>query len=93
MSFIIGLLVVLVVGYFVYRRLNKTADAAFDVEPVVETVKNEVKEVLDVNKDGEVNLADVVEAGKKVKSGAKKAAGKAKDAAKKVKKPKLKVAK
>lgn len=38
MSLLIGLLVVLVVGYLVYRKLNKTADTAFeDVDaPVVE---------------------------------------------------------
>lgn len=90
MSFIIGLLVLVAVGYFVFRHLNKTADAAFDVKPVVEEVKTEVKQVLDVNNDGKVDVADVVATVEKVKKGAKKAVGKAKTA---VKKPKLKVAK
>ena len=85
MSWLIGLLVVAAVAYFVYRKLNKTADTAFDVHPVVDNVKAEVKEVLDVNKDGKVDVADVKEAGKKVKAGAKKAAGKAKKAVKKAK--------
>ena len=92
---LLGLLLLAVVGYVVYRVVNDKTDAAFEtkVETAVTEVKAEVKEVLDVNKDGKVDLADAKEAGKKVKAGAKKAAGKAKDAAKKVKKPKLTVAK
>jgi hypothetical protein len=92
---LLGLLILAVAGYVVYRIVNDKTDAAFEtkVESAVTEVKTEVKSVLDVNKDGKVDLADAVEAGKKVKAGAKKAAGKAKAAAAKVKKPKLKVAK
>jgi hypothetical protein len=92
MLFWILLIAVLVVGFFVYRALNKVdvmEDSALnkdDVKNVVEAVKVDVENVLDVNKDGKVDVADVKAAGKKVKAGAKKAASK-------VKKPKLKVTK
>jgi hypothetical protein len=95
----IVLLVAAVAAFLVYRALNKVdvlKDGALDkndANAVADAVKADVKEILDVNKDGQVNVADAVEAGKKAKAGAKKAAGKVKDAAKKVKKPKLKVAK
>jgi len=82
---LIGLLVIVVAGYIVYRVVNNKTDDAFEQLPGVSKVEAEVKSVLDVNKDGTVNVADAVEAGKKAKAGAKKAAGKAKDAAKKVK--------
>lgn len=81
---LIGLLIIAVVGYIVYRAITPSDDA-LDQIPVVKKAEEEVRSVLDVNKDGTVNVADAVEAGKKVKAGAKKAAGKAKDAAKKVK--------
>jgi len=85
---LLGLLLLAVVGYVVYRVVNDKTDAAFEtkVETAVTEVKAEVKEVLDVNKDGKVDLADAKAAGKKVKAAGKKAAAK-------VKKPKLKVAK
>jgi hypothetical protein len=89
---LIGLLVIVVVGYIVYRVVTDKNDAAFDSNPVVHKVEEELKSVLDVNKDGKVNVEDAKEAGKKVKAGAKKAAGKAKAAAGKAK-SKLKVAK
>lgn len=89
---LIGLLVLAVIGFVVYRIVNEKTDSAFEQTPVVHKVEEEIKSALDVNKDGKVNVEDVKEAGKKVKAGAKKAAGKAKAAAGKAK-SKLKVAK
>ena len=82
---LIGLLVLGVVGFIVYRIVNEKTDSAFEQNPVVHKVEESIKSALDVNKDGKVDVADVKEAGKKAKAGAKKAAGKAKSAAKKIK--------
>lgn len=92
MTWLLGLLAVLVVGFVVYRLVNRSVDkelGSTNTEPVLDKVKAEVVEVLDVNKDDKVNAVDVVEVTEKVKKVAKKAAGKAK----KAKTPKLKVAK
>lgn len=59
----------------------------------VDFVKNEVKNVLDVNNDGKVNLEDAVVAAEKVKKVTKKVANKTKKAVTKAKKPKLNVLK
>lgn len=69
------LLLLVVAGVLVVRYALKKFEAdknnsEFDVTPV-DFVKSEVKTVLDVNQDGKVDLADAVEAGKKVKKAAK----------------------
>lgn len=82
MEIIVFLAVVVVLGYLVYTRIEKTKNeqekdtiwAAPEVVKVQETVKEEVKTVvekLDVNKDGKVNLDDAKEV---VKRGRKKKA-------------------
>ena len=81
------LLGLVAVGAFIWwvnrdTKLDSNDDGKVDTTEA----KVEVKQVLDVNKDGKVTAADAVEAGKKVKAGAKKAAGKAKAAVKKTKK-------
>lgn len=84
MLFWILLIGVLVVGFFVYRALNKVdvlEDGALnkeDVKNVVESVKVDVKETLDVNNDGKVDLSDVKAVATKVKKSTKKAVSKAK---------------
>ena len=94
MTWLLGLLAVLVVGFVVYRLVNRSVDkdlgcADADLAPVLDKVKTEVVEVLDVNKDGKVNVADAAVVVEKTKKVAKKAAAKVK----KAKTPKLKVAK
>lgn len=82
MEIIVFLAVVVVLGYLVYTRIEKAKNeqekdtiwAAPEVVKVQETVKEEVKTVvekLDVNKDGKVNLDDAKEV---VKRGRKKKA-------------------
>lgn len=89
MLWILGLLVVLVVGYVVYRTLNSKPETTADVVKVLEEVKNDAVAPLDVNKDGHVNVEDV----KEVVEVAKKAGKKAANKVKKAKTPKLKVTK
>jgi hypothetical protein len=89
MLWILGLLAVLVVGYYVYRALSDKPVTVSDPVQVLEEVKNEVVATLDVNQDGQVNVEDVKEVVQKTKKAAKKAAGKVK----KAKSPKLKVSK
>jgi hypothetical protein len=90
MTWLLGLLALVVVGYLAYRWVSKSVDQQLgNNDPVLEAVKPEVTEVLDVNKDGKVNVADAVEVVEKTKKVAKKAANKVK----KAKTPKLKVAK
>jgi len=92
------LLALVAVGAFIWwvnrdNKLDSNDDGKVDTveaKAALDTAILAASKVLDANKDGKVNVADVKEAGKKVKAGAKKAAGKAKAA---VKKPKLKVTK
>ena len=112
MEILIGIiLLVIAVGAYLYykNKLDTNKDGHVskeEVAPVVEEVKKEVvetvKNVADVNKDGKVDLADLKEAGTKIKAVAKKAAPKTdkpaakKPAAKKPakpRKPKMAVAK
>ena len=82
MEIIIVLAVVVVLGYLAYNKIEKAKNesqkdtiwTAPEVVKVQETVKEEVKavvETLDVNKDGKVNLDDAKEV---VKRGRKKKA-------------------
>ena len=82
MEIIVILAVVVVLGYLAYNKIEKaktesqkdTIWTAPEVVKVQETVKEEVKavvETLDVNKDGKVNLDDAKEV---VKRGRKKKA-------------------
>ena len=69
---------VLVVRYSLKKHDAKQNNEEFNVQPL-DFAKSEVKQALDVNNDGKVDLADAVEAAGKVK----KAAKKVKEAAKK----------
>lgn len=90
MLWILGLLVVAVVAYFVYRTLSDDKPAtSIDTVKALEEVKSEVVATLDVNQDGQVNVEDVKEVVEKTKKAAKKTAAKVK----KAKTPKLKVSK
>ena len=82
MEIIVVLAVVVVLGYLAYNKIEKAKNesqkdtiwTAPEVVKVQETVKEEVKavvETLDVNKDGKVNLDDAKEV---VKRGRKKKA-------------------
>jgi hypothetical protein len=82
MEIIVVLAVVVVLGYLAYNKIEKSKNesqkntiwTAPEVVKVQETVKEEVKavvETLDVNKDGKVNLDDAKEV---VKRGRKKKA-------------------
>ena len=82
MEIIVILAVVVVLGYLAYNKIEKAKNesqkdtiwTAPEVVKVQETVKEEVKavvETLDVNKDGKVNLDDAKEV---VKRGRKKKA-------------------
>ena len=104
MEIIIALLVLAGLGAVWYYNRNtgfdKNNDGKVDfsdVKPVVENTVQaaaaDIKKAADVNKDGQVNAADVKVVAKKAAAGAKKAAGKAKTAVKKARTPKLKVAK
>lgn len=89
MLWILGLLVVLAVGFVVYRRLNAKPETTAEVVKVLEEVKNDAVATLDVNKDGRVSVEDVKEVVEVTKKAVKKAANKVK----KAKTPKLKVTK
>lgn len=89
MLWILGLLVVLAVGFVVYRRLNAKPETTAEVVKVLEEVKNDAVATLDVNKDGRVSIEDVKEVVEVTKKAGKKAANKVK----KAKTPKLKVTK
>jgi hypothetical protein len=84
---IIGIAVVGVAGYLVYKMMFKKETAAEAVAETVAEVKAEVKEevakvaevaktevtkIADVNGDGKVDVKDAVEVVKKVKTAAKK---------------------
>jgi len=82
MEIIVVLAIVVVLGYLAYNKIEKAKNesqkdtiwTAPEVVKVQETVKEEVKavvETLDVNKDGKVNLDDAKEV---VKRGRKKKA-------------------
>jgi Ca2+-binding EF-hand superfamily protein len=82
MEIIVVLAIVVVLGYLAYNKIEKSKNesqkntiwTAPEVVKVQETVKEEVKavvETLDVNKDGKVNLDDAKEV---VKRGRKKKA-------------------
>jgi len=82
MEIIVILAIVVVLGYLAYNKIEKAKNesqkdtiwTAPEVVKVQETVKEEVKavvETLDVNKDGKVNLDDAKEV---VKRGRKKKA-------------------
>lgn len=58
--------VVLAVRYGLKKYDAKQNNEEFNVQPV-DFVKEEVKNALDVNNDGKVNLADVKEVGKKTR--------------------------
>lgn len=78
-----------ILAYIVYTRLNKeNADGSHPLDAVtiakveettvktvaeVKAAEAKVESVLDVNKDGEVNIDDVKEVVKKTKASAKKA--------------------
>ena len=92
MEILIGLIVLVAVGYLLYVNnskkpldLNKdgkvdSADAKAAVDKVVSAA--------DLNQDGKVDIADAVEAVKKTKRKAKETAEKVKTAVKKTAKPK-----
>jgi Ca2+-binding EF-hand superfamily protein len=82
MEIIVILAIVVILGYLAYNKIEKAKNesqkdtiwTAPEVVKVQETVKEEVKavvETLDVNKDGKVNLDDAKEV---VKRGRKKKA-------------------
>jgi hypothetical protein len=82
---LILILLVVVVAAAIIMRLNREQVAKDAVVPMVEpsptaenkpvpTLVEEVKETLDVNKDGQVNTADVKEAVKRTKARVKKVA-------------------
>lgn len=89
MLWILGLLVVLAVGFVVYRRLNAKPETTAEVVKVLEEVKNDAVAALDVNNDRHVSVEDVKEVAEVTKKAGKKAANKVK----KAKTPKLKVTK
>lgn len=65
--------VIAVFGFFIWKSSKPTASGS---HPLDGATKNAVVEVLDVNKDGKVDIADAVEAVAKVKTKAKSAAKK-----------------
>lgn len=67
------LAVIVVLGWFIWKDAKKTINGT---HPLDGATKNAIVEVLDVNKDGKVDLADAVEAVAKVKTKAKSAAKK-----------------
>ena len=73
---IIGVAVVAGAGYVVWKMITKKETASEAVAETVAEVKAEAVKVADVNGDGKVDVADAVEAVKKVtkKRGPKKKA-------------------
>lgn len=73
---IFGVVVIAVGGYVVYKMVNKKESVEDAVKETIAEAKAEVTKVADVNGDGKVNVADAVEAVKKVakKRGPKKKA-------------------
>ena len=69
---IIGIAVVGIAGYLVYKMMFKKETAAEAVAETVAEVKAEVIKVADVNGDGKVDVKDAVEVVKTVKAAAKK---------------------
>ena len=73
---IIGVAIIGFGGYVVYKMFTKKETVAEAVKETVAEAKAEATKVADVNGDGKVNVADAVEAVKKVakKRGPKKKA-------------------
>ncbi len=103
MEILIGILVIAGIGYVAYNWFNKekadgshpldsVTPAPYKIEPPITEstpVVPVLTQVLDVNKDGKVDLQDAKAAVKKAKTGAKKVADKAADTVKKAgRKPK-----
>lgn len=102
MEILIGLIVLVAVGYLLYlnnskKPLDVNKDGKVDTQDaiaVVPVLTQTVTSAADVNKDGKVDVADAVEAVKKTKKKATETVTKvktaAKTAAKKTAKPKTK---
>ena len=73
---IIGVGIIAVGGYVVYKMFTKKESVQEAVKETIAEAKAEATKVADVNGDGKVNVADAVEAVKKVakKRGPKKKA-------------------
>ena len=70
---IIGLAIIGGVGYALYKMVTKKETAEEAVNEVIAEAKAEVTKVADVNKDGKVDVSDVVEVVKKTRGRKKKA--------------------
>jgi hypothetical protein len=70
---IIGLVIIGGVGYALYKMVTKKETAEEAVNEVIAEAKAEVAKVADVNKDGKVDVSDVVEVVKKTRGRKKKA--------------------
>jgi len=70
---IIGLVIIGGVGYALYKMVTKKETAEEAVNEVIAEAKAEVTKVADVNKDGKVDVSDVVEVVKKTRGRKKKA--------------------
>ena len=69
---IIGLVIIGGVGYALYKMVTKKETAEEAVNEVIAEAKAEVAKVADVNKDGKVDVSDVVEVVKKTRGRKKK---------------------
>jgi hypothetical protein len=67
MDIVIGLLIVAGVGYLAWKHWPKPASADMADPNGAKALVEEIKEVVDVNKDGKVDVADAVETVKKVR--------------------------
>ena len=69
---IIGIILVGLAGYLVYKMMFRKETAAEAVNETVAEVKEAAVSVADVNKDGKVDITDAIEVVEKVKTAAKK---------------------
>ena len=70
---IIGLVIIGGVGYALYKMVSKKETAQEAVKEVIAEAKAEAVKVADVNNDGKVDVADVIEVVKKTRGRKKKA--------------------